>query len=96
MPSVNEGVSLVAGREGVALPSSRPSGRVLKRLVLAEVTLSAPRATLTGSSVTVVCAWLFLDFVATELATILFAFIVFGIVGLGVFVYQSGYRDWLI
>ena len=45
---------------------------------------------------TVVCAGLFLDFVATELATLLFAFIVFGIVGLGVIVYQSGYLDWLI
>ena len=96
MPSADEGVSLVAGRGGVALPSPRPSGRALKRLLLAEVTLSAPRATLIGPSMTVVCAGLFLDFVATELATILFAFIVFGIVGLGVIVYQSGYLDWLI
>ena len=45
---------------------------------------------------TVVCVWLLLECVATELATILFAFIVFGIVGLGVIVYQSGYWDWLI
>jgi hypothetical protein len=65
-------------------------------LLLAEVTLSTPRVTLIGSSVTVVCARLFLDFVATELATILFAFTVFGIVGLGVIVYQSGYWGWLI
>ena len=45
---------------------------------------------------TVVCAGLFLDFVATELGTILFAFTVFGIVGLGVIVHQSGYWGWLI
>ena len=96
MPSADEGVSLVAGRGGVALPSPRPSGRALKRLLLAEVTLSTPRVTLIGSSVTVVCAWLVLDFVATELGTILFAFTVFGIVGLGVIVHQSGYWGWLI
>jgi len=65
-------------------------------LVLAEVKLPTPRATLIGPSVTVVCAWLFLVFVITEPATILFAFIVLGIVVLGVIVYQSGFWDWMI
>jgi len=71
------------------------SGTTRQRLALTEVKLPTPKATLIGSSVTVVCAWHFLDFVVTDPATILFALIVLGIAVLAVIVCQSGFWDWL-
>ena len=47
-------------------------------MTLAELKLPSPRATLIGSSVTVVCAWLVLDFAVRDPETILFAFIALG------------------
>ena len=47
-------------------------------MTLAELKLPTPKATLIGSSIVVVCAWLFLDFAVTDPSTILFAFIALG------------------
>lgn len=47
-------------------------------MTLAELKLPSPTATLIGSSILVVCVWLFLDFAVTDPSTILFAFIALG------------------
>jgi len=47
-------------------------------VTLAELTLPSPRVVLIGSCVTIVCAWLVLDFAVRDPETILFGFIALG------------------